>query len=57
MKGNVIITGVGKSGFVAKKIASTMNSTGTPSTFIHPTDASHGDLGLVRKNDHFNYII
>ncbi|MEC8100026.1 MAG: KpsF/GutQ family sugar-phosphate isomerase [Pseudomonadota bacterium] len=50
-KGNVIITGVGKSGFIAKKIASTMNSTGTKAMFIHPTDASHGDLGLVSKND------
>ena len=51
IKGNVIITGVGKSGFIAKKIASTMTSTGTPATFIHPTEASHGDLGLIRKND------
>ena len=50
-KGNVIISGVGKSGFIAKKIASTMTSTGTPAIFIHPTEASHGDLGLIRKND------
>ena len=51
VKGNVIITGVGKSGFIAKKIASTMTSTGTPATFIHPTEASHGDLGLIRGRD------
>ena len=50
-KGNIIITGVGKSGFIAKKIASTMTSTGTPAIFIHPTEASHGDLGLIKKND------
>jgi arabinose-5-phosphate isomerase len=50
-KGNVIISGVGKSGFIAKKIASTMTSTGTPAIFIHPTEASHGDLGLIKKND------
>ena len=51
IKGNTIITGVGKSGFIAKKIASTMTSTGTPATFIHPTEASHGDLGLIQKKD------
>ena len=45
IKGNMIITGVGKSGFIAKKIASTMTSTGTPAIFIHPTEASHGDWG------------
>ena len=51
LKGNVIITGVGKSGFIGKKIASTMNSTGTKAIFIHPTEASHGDLGLITKKD------
>tara|TARA_B100000029_G_scaffold446612_1_gene467872 strand:+ start:1649 stop:2599 length:951 start_codon:yes stop_codon:yes gene_type:complete len=51
VKGNIIITGVGKSGFIAKKIASTMNSMGAPSTFIHPTEASHGDLGYISKKD------
>jgi len=51
IKGNIIITGVGKSGFIAKKIASTMNSIGAPSTFIHPTEASHGDLGYISKKD------
>ena len=57
IKGNVLITGVGKSGFIAKKIASTMTSTGTPATFIHPTEASHGDLGLIKKMTLFNNII
>ena len=51
IKGNIIISGVGKSGFIAKKIASTMASTGTPAIFIHPTEASHGDLGLLQKKD------
>ncbi len=51
IKGNIIITGVGKSGFIAKKIASTMTSTGSPAIFIHPTEASHGDLGLINKKD------
>ena len=51
VKGKVIISGVGKSGFVGKKIASTLNSVGIPSSFIHPTEASHGDLGLITKKD------
>ena len=51
LKGNVIITGVGKSGFIGKKIASTMNSTGTKAIFIHPTEAAHGDMGLIDKKD------
>ena len=50
-KRNIIITGVGKSGFIAKKIASTMNSIGTSSLFIHPTEASHGDLGFISNKD------
>lgn len=50
-KGRVIITGMGKSGLVAEKIVATMNSTGTPSVFLHPADAVHGDLGMVRKED------
>lgn len=50
-QGKVIVTGVGKSGNIAAKIASTMASTGTPAFFIHPTDASHGDLGIICKND------
>ena len=50
-KGRVIITGMGKSGLVARKIVSTMNSTGTAAIFLHPSDAVHGDLGMVRKED------
>lgn len=50
-KGKVIVTGIGKSGIVAKKIASTMSSTGTPSIFLHPAEAIHGDLGVVEKDD------
>ena len=50
-KGRVIITGVGKSGIIARKIVATLNSTGTPSVFLHPSDAVHGDLGIVRQDD------
>lgn len=50
-KGRVIVTGMGKSGLVAEKIVATMNSTGTPAVFLHPADALHGDLGMVRKED------
>ncbi len=50
-KGRVIVTGLGKSGLVARKIVATMNSTGTPALFLHPSDAVHGDLGMVRKED------
>ncbi|MEK9137889.1 MAG: SIS domain-containing protein, partial [Bacteroidota bacterium] len=50
-KGRVIITGVGKSGIIARKIVATMNSTGTPAFFLHPSDAVHGDLGMVRQDD------
>jgi len=50
-KGRVIVTGVGKSGIIARKIVATMNSTGTPSVFLHPSDAVHGDLGIVRTGD------
>jgi arabinose-5-phosphate isomerase len=50
-KGRVIISGVGKSGHIGKKIASTLASTGTPSFFLHPTEASHGDLGMIQKED------
>tara|TARA_B100000686_G_C16783518_1_gene973591 strand:- start:2215 stop:3180 length:966 start_codon:yes stop_codon:yes gene_type:complete len=51
VKGRVIITGVGKSGHIAAKISSSMSSTGTPSQSVSPTDLSHGDLGIIRKND------
>jgi arabinose-5-phosphate isomerase len=50
-KGKLIITGVGKSGLIGSKIAATLASTGTPSFFIHPTEALHGDLGMVTKDD------
>jgi arabinose-5-phosphate isomerase len=50
-KGRVIVSGVGKSGVIARKIVATMNSTGTPSVFLHPADAIHGDLGIVRGDD------
>lgn len=49
--GRVILTGMGKSGIIARKIAATMNSTGTPALFLHPSDALHGDLGVVTSND------
>jgi arabinose-5-phosphate isomerase len=50
-KGKVILTGMGKSGHIASKIAATLASTGTPSFFIHPAEAGHGDLGMIEKND------
>jgi arabinose-5-phosphate isomerase len=49
--GRVIVSGVGKSGIVARKIAATMTSTGTPATFLHPVEALHGDLGIVGTGD------
>ncbi|GAB3934793.1 KpsF/GutQ family sugar-phosphate isomerase [Mucilaginibacter myungsuensis] len=49
--GRLIITGVGKSGIIGKKIAATLTSTGTPSFFLHPGEAFHGDLGIVGQND------
>lgn len=50
-KGRVIVTGMGKSGHVARKIAATLSSTGTPALFVHPAEASHGDLGMISIND------
>ena len=50
-KGRVVLTGMGKSGLIARKIVATLNSTGTASIFLHPTDALHGDLGMVRMED------
>lgn len=50
-KGKVIATGLGKSGIVASKISATFSSTGTPSIFIHPVEAMHGDLGIVQRGD------
>lgn len=49
--GKVILTGVGKSGDIAKKISSTLTSTGTPAIFLHPSDAAHGDAGIISKDD------
>jgi arabinose-5-phosphate isomerase len=49
--GRVIVSGVGKSGLVGRKIAATLTSTGTPATFLHPADSVHGDLGIVGAND------
>ena len=51
LDGKLVIIGVGKSGLVGAKIAATMASTGTPSFFIHPTEAMHGDLGMIEKKD------
>ena len=48
-KGRIIILGMGKSGIIGKKIAATMSSTGTPSYFVHPAEAIHGDLGMITK--------
>lgn len=50
-KGRVVLTGMGKSGLIARKIVATLNSTGTPAIYMHPTDALHGDLGMVRSDD------
>jgi arabinose-5-phosphate isomerase len=52
-RGRVTVSGIGKSGHIARKIASTMSSTGTPAYFVHPAEASHGDLGMVTRDDVF----
>src|SRR3954471_19759054 len=51
--GRVVVSGIGKSGHIARKIASTLSSTGTPAYFVHPAEASHGDLGMVEAGDVF----
>lgn len=51
LKGRVVVTGVGKSGVIANKIVATLNSTGTPSLFMHAADALHGDLGMIQPGD------
>ncbi len=51
--GRVVVSGIGKSGHIARKISSTLASTGTPSMFVHPAEAAHGDLGMVTENDAF----
>lgn len=50
-KGNIITTGIGKSGFIAQKIAGTLSSTGMPSFYVHPVDALHGDFGKIKCSD------
>ena len=50
-RGKIIVSGIGKSGHVASKISSTLSSIGSPSFFIHPSEANHGDLGMITKND------
>lgn len=50
-QGKVVLIGIGKSGLVARKISATLSSTGTPSIFVHPTEAMHGDLGMLQPND------
>ncbi len=51
IKGRVAVTGIGKSGHVARKISATMASTGTPAFFVHPAEASHGDMGMITRDD------
>ena len=51
MNGKVIVSGMGKAGQIGMNISTTLSSTGTPSVFIHPSEAQHGDLGMVQKND------
>ncbi len=50
-KGRVILTGMGKSGIICRKIAATLTSTGTPALFLHPAEAVHGDLGVIQSDD------
>lgn len=50
-KGRIVVTGMGKSGLIGKKIAATLTSTGTPSVFLHPAEAIHGDIGIIRDDD------
>ncbi|MDQ3521601.1 MAG: SIS domain-containing protein, partial [Gemmatimonadota bacterium] len=49
--GRVLVSGVGKSGIIGRKLTATLTSTGTPASFLHPTEALHGDLGIVRSGD------
>ena len=50
-KGKVVVSGIGKSGHIGKKIAASLASTGSPAFFMHPSEALHGDLGMITKND------
>ena len=52
-RGRIVVSGIGKSGHIARKIASTLASTGTPAFFVHPAEASHGDLGMITRDDVF----
>ena len=54
--GKVILSGMGKAGQIALNISSTLNSTGTPSVYLHPSEAQHGDLGILQKNDILRYF-
>ncbi|MCT6813740.1 SIS domain-containing protein, partial [Bombella apis] len=56
MKGRLILTGMGKSGHIGRKINATLASTGTPSLFLHPAEAAHGDLGMVEADDIILYL-
>ena len=51
VRGRIIVTGMGKSGHIARKIAATLASTGSPAFFVHPGEASHGDMGMITPND------
>ena len=51
IEGRAIVTGIGKSGLIGRKIAATLSSCGTPSMFLHPVEAGHGDLGMIVKNE------
>src|SRR5690606_21696638 len=50
-EGRIVVTGMGKSGHIARKIAATLSSTGSPAMFVHPAEASHGDLGMITDKD------
>ena len=50
-RGRIVVTGMGKSGHIGSKIAATLASTGTPAYYVHPTEASHGDLGMIGEQD------
>lgn len=50
-QGRIVVTGMGKSGHIGRKIAATLASTGSPAMFVHPAEASHGDLGMITRHD------
>jgi arabinose-5-phosphate isomerase len=50
-RGRIVVSGIGKSGHIGRKLAATLASTGTPAFFVHPADASHGDLGMITPDD------